>query len=81
MSALPAPARAPSARTATDSEGSMKLEGILFFPVTPFGPDGGIDEDAYAAHVRAGVEAGAGGVFAACGTGEFHALAPKEIGT
>jgi 5-dehydro-4-deoxyglucarate dehydratase len=56
-----------------------RLGGLLFFPVTAFGPDGGVDLDAYRAHVRAGVEAGAGAVFACCGTGEFHALTPEEF--
>ncbi|MFE2938098.1 5-dehydro-4-deoxyglucarate dehydratase [Streptomyces sp. NPDC059255] len=54
------------------------LDGVLFFPVTPFAPDGALDPQTLDAHVRAGVQAGAGAVFAACGTGEFHALAPRE---
>ncbi|MFC9427043.1 5-dehydro-4-deoxyglucarate dehydratase [Streptomyces sp. NPDC056987] len=54
------------------------LDGVLFFPVTPFAPDGALDPQTLDAHVRAGVEAGAGAVFAACGTGEFHALSPRE---
>ncbi|MEV5906313.1 5-dehydro-4-deoxyglucarate dehydratase [Streptomyces sp. NPDC052127] len=53
--------------------------GPLFFPVTAYGPDGALDLDTYRAHVRRGVEAGAAAVFAACGTGEFHALAPEEF--
>lgn len=57
-----------------------RLDGLLFFPVTAFGPDGGLDLDAYRAHVRAGVDAGAAAVFACCGTGEFHALTPAEFG-
>ena len=57
-----------------------RLDGLLFFPVTAFGPDGGLDLDAFRAHVRAGVEAGAAAVFACCGTGEFHALSPEEFG-
>ncbi|WP_129838990.1 5-dehydro-4-deoxyglucarate dehydratase [Streptomyces sp. RFCAC02] len=56
-----------------------RLEGLLFFPVTPYAPDGSLDLDVYRAHVRAGVDAGAGAVFTACGTGEFHALAPDEF--
>jgi 5-dehydro-4-deoxyglucarate dehydratase len=52
----------------------MRLDGVLFFPVTPFTADGGLDEDALRRHVEQGVSAGAGGVFAACGTGEFNAL-------
>ncbi|MEU6843206.1 5-dehydro-4-deoxyglucarate dehydratase [Streptomyces sp. NPDC046716] len=53
--------------------------GPLFFPVTPYGPDGAVDLDTYRTHVRRGVEAGAAAVFACCGTGEFHALAPEEF--
>ncbi|MCX4761096.1 5-dehydro-4-deoxyglucarate dehydratase [Streptomyces sp. NBC_01275] len=53
--------------------------GPLFFPVTAYGPDGSLDLDAYRAHVRRGVEAGAAAVFACCGTGEFHALDPEEF--
>jgi 5-dehydro-4-deoxyglucarate dehydratase len=53
------------------------LDGVLFFPVTPFTPDGEVNYDVLAEHVRRGVAAGPGGVFAACGTGEFHAL---EVG-
>lgn len=54
------------------------LDGVLFFPVTPFAADGGVDPGALAEHVDRGVSAGAGGVFAACGTGEFHALDSGE---
>ncbi|NEB76958.1 5-dehydro-4-deoxyglucarate dehydratase [Streptomyces sp. SID14478] len=53
--------------------------GPLFFPVTAYGPDGAVDLDTYRTHVRRGVEAGAAAVFACCGTGEFHALAPEEF--
>jgi len=56
----------------------MDFDGILFFPVTPFTSDGTIDHDMLANHVATGVEAGAGGVFPACGTGEFHALSASE---
>lgn len=52
--------------------------GPLFFPVTAYGPAGPVDLDTYRTHVRRGVEAGAAAVFACCGTGEFHALAPEE---
>lgn len=53
------------------------LDGVLFFPVTPFDASGAVDATPLAEHVRQGVEAGPGGVFVACGTGEFHAL---EVG-
>jgi 5-dehydro-4-deoxyglucarate dehydratase len=59
--------------------GRMTFEGVLFFPVTPFDPAGGIDDGVLATHVRQGVDAGAGAVFAGCGTGEFHALTPDEM--
>ncbi|MEE1754876.1 5-dehydro-4-deoxyglucarate dehydratase [Streptomyces sp. SP18CS02] len=58
-----------------------RLDGLLFFPVTAYGPDGALDLDVFRAHVRAGVEAGAAAVFACCGTGEFHALTPEEFRT
>ncbi|MGW3726483.1 5-dehydro-4-deoxyglucarate dehydratase [Streptomyces sp. NPDC000851] len=52
--------------------------GPLFFPVTAYSPDGFVNLDAYRAHIRRGIEAGAAAVFACCGTGEFHALTPEE---
>ncbi|MEV0239684.1 5-dehydro-4-deoxyglucarate dehydratase [Streptomyces sp. NPDC050674] len=57
----------------------MKFHGVLFFPVTPFAADGSLDEERLAQHIESGVAAGAGGVFVACGTGEFHALSTDEI--
>ncbi|MDQ0797034.1 5-dehydro-4-deoxyglucarate dehydratase [Streptomyces sp. B1I3] len=64
---------APLAARLTD------VAGPLFFPVTAFGPDGTVDLDAFRTHVRTGIDAGAAAVFACCGTGEFHALAPEEF--
>ncbi|MFF9847232.1 5-dehydro-4-deoxyglucarate dehydratase [Streptomyces litmocidini] len=58
---------------------AARLDGLLFFPVTAFAPDGSVDLAAFRAHVRAGVDAGAAAVFACCGTGEFHALTPEEF--
>ncbi|MFE7325274.1 5-dehydro-4-deoxyglucarate dehydratase [Streptomyces sp. NPDC057565] len=55
------------------------VAGPLFFPVTAYGPDGAVDLDAFRAHVRSGIDAGAAAVFACCGTGEFHALTPEEF--
>jgi 5-dehydro-4-deoxyglucarate dehydratase len=54
------------------------LDGVLFFPVTPFDASGAVNGAALAEHVRRGIDAGPGGVFVACGTGEFHALAVGE---
>ncbi len=56
------------------------FSGVLFFPVTPFTETGAVDLDALARHIAKGVEAGPGGIFIACGTGEFHALDPQEFG-
>jgi len=56
------------------------LDGVLFFPVTPFTPTGEVDYDRLAEHIATGVDAGPGGVFVACGTGEFHALGHAEFG-
>src|SRR4051812_49900418 len=56
------------------------FQGVLFFPVTPFTESGDVDLEALARHISSGVEAGPGGVFIACGTGEFHALEPEEFG-
>lgn len=56
------------------------FNGLLFFPVTPYQSNGDVDLTELAAHVKRGVDAGAGGVFAACGTGEFSALEPDEYG-
>ncbi|GAA4343906.1 5-dehydro-4-deoxyglucarate dehydratase [Microbacterium rhizosphaerae] len=56
----------------------MDFDGILFFPVTPFDERGRVDEELLAQHVADGVAHGAGGVFPACGTGEYHALSAGE---
>ena len=57
------------------------LDGVLFFPVTPFTESGDVDTERLAQHVANGVDAGPGGVFIACGTGEFHALDASELRT
>ncbi|GIH95129.1 5-dehydro-4-deoxyglucarate dehydratase [Planobispora siamensis] len=56
----------------------MNLSGVLFFPVTPFDGAGALAEDVLAEHVRRGLAHGTGGVFVACGTGEFSALSHSE---
>ena len=63
----------------SDSPLADRLDGLLFFPVTAYGPDGALDLEAFRTHVRAGVDAGAAAVFVCCGTGEFHALTPEEF--
>lgn len=55
------------------------FDGVLFFPVTPFNQDGSVNLEALAAHLTKGLQAGPGGIFIACGTGEFHALDTDEF--
>lgn len=61
-----------------NSPSAAPLEGVLFFPVTPFDRHGQLNTAALTAHVARGVDAGPGAVFVACGTGEFHALDLEE---
>lgn len=56
----------------------QQLGGVLFFPVTPFDAVGEVNLASLREHIRHGVATGPGGVFVACGTGEFHALAASE---
>ncbi|MGP3950543.1 5-dehydro-4-deoxyglucarate dehydratase [Streptomyces sp. 7N604] len=63
----------------TSASLAERLDGLLFFPVTPFGPDGGLDLDVLRTHIRNGIDAGAAAVFVCCGTGEFHALDTEEF--
>lgn len=56
----------------------MNLDGILFFPVTPFDAADRVDEEVLAAHIAGGLAHAPGAVFPACGTGEFHALSESE---
>jgi len=58
----------------------MNLDGVLFFPVTPFAADGTVAHDVLREHVATGLAHRPGAVFAACGTGEFHALSAAEVG-
>lgn len=56
----------------------MNFDGILFFPVTPFDTEGRVDEDLLRRHLDTTLAHAPGGVFPACGTGEFHALSTEE---
>lgn len=55
-----------------------RLDGLLFFPVTAFDADGRFARGPFREHIEARLADGPGAVFAACGTGEFPALAPDE---
>lgn len=59
----------------------MNLEGVLFFPVTPYNADGGVDTGLLTEHLQTRLEDKPGGIFAACGTGEFHSLSVDEVAT
>jgi len=59
----------------------MKFDGVLFFPVTPFTPEGTVDVDLLKEHITSRLPFGPGAVFPACGTGEFHALSIDEVRT
>jgi 5-dehydro-4-deoxyglucarate dehydratase len=55
-----------------------RMDGLLFFPVTPFRRDGAVDLDAYRQHLRARLAAGPAAIFACCGTGEYFSLGLAE---
>nr|WP_236652345.1 5-dehydro-4-deoxyglucarate dehydratase [Streptacidiphilus neutrinimicus] len=57
---------------------ARRLDGLLFFPVTAFDAAGRFDAGGYRVHLESRLADGPGAVFAACGTGEFPALAPDE---
>ncbi|GAA1059241.1 5-dehydro-4-deoxyglucarate dehydratase [Agromyces bracchium] len=56
----------------------LDFDGVLFFPVTPFDAEGRVDLDVLGEHLETRLPFGPGGVFPACGTGEFHALSARE---
>ncbi|MDF2442368.1 MAG: 5-dehydro-4-deoxyglucarate dehydratase [Subtercola sp.] len=62
-------------------KGEQMLDGLLFFPVTPFTENGEVDAGRLADHIDDGILAGAGAVFVACGTGEFHAMDLRDFET
>ena len=55
------------------------LDGVLFFPITPFASDDSVDHGALKEHLEHGLRFKPGGIFVACGTGEFHALSLVEL--
>ena len=59
----------------------MNFEGVLFFPVTPFTPEGHVDVALLKEHIASRLPFSPGGIFPACGTGEFHALSLAEVST
>jgi 5-dehydro-4-deoxyglucarate dehydratase len=59
----------------------VEFDGILFFPVTPFDARGRVDTAVLEQHLTTTLAHRPGGVFPACGTGEFHALSAAEAAT
>lgn len=57
---------------------TLDRDRVLFFPVTAFDAEGRVDVATTAEHIASRLPHGPGGVFAACGTGEFHALGVEE---
>lgn len=53
--------------------------GLLFFPMTPFRLDQSLNLSVLEEHLEEGLAFDPGGVFVACGAGEFHSLSEKEI--
>ncbi|MCS5734339.1 5-dehydro-4-deoxyglucarate dehydratase [Herbiconiux daphne] len=67
--------------TDTAARAPLAFDGVLFFPVTPFAADGSVDTGLLTEHVTSRLPFAPGGVFPACGTGEFHALSASEVAT
>ncbi|QEO13746.1 5-dehydro-4-deoxyglucarate dehydratase [Agromyces intestinalis] len=63
----------------TATPAPLAFDGVLFFPVTPFDGRDRVERDLLAEHVASRLEYAPGGVFPACGTGEFHALGAAEV--
>ncbi|MBT1001311.1 5-dehydro-4-deoxyglucarate dehydratase [Paenarthrobacter sp. DKR-5] len=59
----------------------MKFDGVLFFPVTPFTAKNEVDAGLLREHIASRLPFAPGGVFPACGTGEYHALGIDEVRT
>ena len=55
------------------------LTGLLAFPLTPFTDTLEVNYEAFGEQVERHLQAGAGALFVACGTGEFSALSPAEV--
>jgi len=61
-------------------QAELRFDGVLFFPITAFAAHGSVDAGLTAEHVASRMDFAPGGVFPACGTGEFHALSAVEVG-
>jgi 5-dehydro-4-deoxyglucarate dehydratase len=75
---VPAPLNSAPLSVPAPAAPAERLDGLLFFPVTAFTEDGAFDPEGYRVHLEARLADRPAAVFAACGTGEFGALAPGE---
>jgi 5-dehydro-4-deoxyglucarate dehydratase len=57
-----------------------RLRGVLAFPITPYGADGGVDLDAVRANAAWLSASGVHALVAPSGTGELYSLTPDECG-
>jgi 5-dehydro-4-deoxyglucarate dehydratase len=57
-----------------------RLRGVLAFPITPYGADGGVDLDAVRANATWLSASGVHALVAPSGTGELYSLTPDECG-
>lgn len=55
-----------------------RLRGVLAFPITPYGADGGVDLDAVRANATWLAASGVHALVAPSGTGELYSLTPEE---
>ncbi len=69
-----------AAKTAAPRFPVEEITGIIPPAVTPFAPDGSIDEAAFRAQIRWLIKAGVHGVAVGGSTGEGHALSARECG-
>lgn len=60
------------------SNANLSIEGILGFPITPYDPNGRVDEQALAENVRFLVRSGLDAIFICAGSGEFQSLDRAE---
>nr|WP_241741918.1 5-dehydro-4-deoxyglucarate dehydratase [Microbacterium yannicii] len=57
------------------------MNGVLFFPVTPFDASDQLNVEVFEEHLSRALAHSPGAVFPACGTGELHALDEREYDT
>jgi 5-dehydro-4-deoxyglucarate dehydratase len=57
-----------------------RLRGVLAFPITPYGADGGVDLEAVRVNARWLAASGVHALVAPSGTGELYSLTPEECG-